>query len=186
MATNAPPITKTSFTYDDYAKLPEGAPYQLVGGELIMSPSPTFLHQMVLARLFNLLFNFVTSHSLGVVVCAPMDVYFSESETFQPDILFVARDRMQLIGHQRIEGAPDLIVEILSPSGAYYDLKHKKRVYESFGVKEYWIVDPMENGIEVYRNVDGQFHLTAQAQKEGRVQSNLLSGFEVDLNTLFN
>jgi len=77
------------------------------------------------------------------------------------------------------------VIEILSESTAYYDLRHKKRVYEASGVKEYWIVDPMEKGIEVYENINGEFKVFSQAIEKGRVNSKLLQGFGVELEKVF-
>src|SRR5205085_5651884 len=109
----------------------------------------------------------------------------AKTKAYQPDILFISKDRLHIIGQQKIEGAPDLVVEILSASTAYYDLKHKKLQYESSGVKEYWIVDPMEETVEIFNNVDGKFVLFSQAQKQGIVRSALLHGFEIEVGPLF-
>ena len=177
--------TKKQYTYEDYQKLPEGSPYQLIAGELVMTPSPTPYHQLVSWRLEMQLSEFVVQRKLGVVLDAPLDVYLSATETYQPDILFIAEDRLQIMGEQKIEGPPDLVVEILSPSTAYYDLKHKKAQYESSGVKEYWIVDPVEKSVEIYENENGRFALFSSAVKEGEVSSKLLDGFRVLLSTLF-
>ena len=177
--------TKKQYTYEDYEKLPEGAPYQLIGGELIMTPSPIPYHQIVKHNIEFELSSFVREKRLGIVLDAPLDVYLSETETYQPDIIFISKDRLNIIGEKKIEAAPDLVIEILSPSTAYYDLRHKKRIYEKSGVKEYWIVDPMEKGIEVYENVNGEFKVFSQAQEKDRVKSKLLDGFEVELEKVF-
>src|SRR6266542_2906772 len=151
MATAALEKEKTKrYTYEDYEKLPEGAPYQLIGGELVMTPSPVPYHQSVSRKIEFELIKFVEEKKLGEVFDAPIDVYLSETETYQPDIIFISKDRLRIIGEKKIEAAPDLVIEILSPSTAYYDLKHKRRIYESSGVREYWIVDPMEKSVEVY------------------------------------
>lgn len=139
--------TKKQYTYEDYEKLPEGAPYQLIGGELIMTPSPVPYHQIILRRIGFELVKFVEERRLGEVIYAPMDVYLSKTETYQPDIIFISNERLNIIGEKKIEAAPDLVMEILLESTAYYDLRHKKRVYESSGVKEYWIIDPMEKSM---------------------------------------
>jgi Uma2 family endonuclease len=186
MPSNSATVTKKRFTYEDYAKLPEGAPCQLIGGDLVMSPSPSPHHQIILSRLFLQIALFVNSRKLGLVLVAPLDVYLSDAETYQPDILFISNDQKNIVGEQKIEGAPDLVVEILSPSTAYYDLKHKMKRYEAFGVKEYWIVDPAEESIEVYQSFDGQFRVVSQAQRQGLVKSALLAGFEMTLIDLFN
>jgi Uma2 family endonuclease len=185
MATAVLQKDRKQYTYEDYAKLPEGAPYQLIGGELIMTPSPTPYHQIILGRIGFDLTKFIKERKLGEVIYAPMDVYLFETETYQPDIIFISNARLNIIGEKKIESAPDLVVEILSESTAYYDLRHKKRVYEKTGVKEYWIVDPMEKSIEVYENVSGEFKIFAQAIEKGRVNSKLLEGFGVELEKVF-
>ena len=177
--------TKKTYTYEDYAKLPEGAPYQLIGGELVMTPSPVPYHQIISRRIAFELLKFVEERKLGEVIYAPTDVYLSETETYQPDIIFISKERLHIIGEKKIEAAPDLVIEILSESTAYYDLRHKKRVYEASGVKEYWIVDPMEKGIEVYENINGEFKVFSQAIEKGRVNSKLLQGFGVELEKVF-
>ena len=172
-------------TYADYAALDEGAPYQLIDGELVMTPAPTFFHQLVVWRLGTDLFTFVEQQERGVVVGSPVDVYFSETETYQPDLVFISKDRLNIITEQKINGAPDLVVEILSPATGYYDLTKKRRVYEASGVKEYWIVDPIEHTVEVLENVEGTYETVAKTHQKGRVPSRLLDGFEVDLERLF-
>lgn len=178
-------LTKKAYTYEDYAQLPEGAPYQLIGGELIMAPAPTPYHQAISIRLAAKLLAFVEAHNLGAVLTAPIDVYLSEEDTPQPDLIYIASDRLGIIGEQKIEGAPDLVMEILSPSTAYYDLKDKKRLYQAHGVKEYWIIDPKAKEIEVYENVDQQFQLTSREAGQGTISSSLLNGFAVDLAAIF-
>ena len=155
-------VEKKTYTYEDYAQLPEGAPYQLIDGALVMSPSPTPAHQRILRKLAFALGGFVEEHDLGEVLFAPMDVYLSNIDTPQPDLLFIAKARLGIIGEKYVDGAPDLVMEILSPSTAYHDLKKKKRLYEASGVKEYWIVDPEAREIEVYTLVEGQFDLFAR------------------------
>lgn len=173
-------------TYADYAALDEGAPYQLIDGELVMSPSPTRSHQAVLLRLALMLQRFVVENSLGEVYVAPFDVKFSETEVYQPDLLFISADRLTIIAEQQVNGAPDLVVEVLSPATGYYDLTKKRRVYEVSGVKEYWIVDPTERTVEVLENVEGTYKTAAKAHQKGRVPSRVLEGFEIDLERLFS
>lgn len=176
---------KKTFTYADYEKLPEGAPYQLIGGELIMTPSPVPYHQIVSRNIGHELLKFVRERNLGEILYAPIDVFLSDTETYQPDIIFISRERLNIIGEKKIESAPDLVIEILSPATAYYDLRHKKNVYEKSGVKEYWIVDPIEKSIEVYENREGRFELVSEVRGEGEISSRLLSGFVVSLKEVF-
>lgn len=173
------------YTYEDYEKLPEGAPYQLIGGELIMTPSPVPYHQIVSREIGFELLKFIKEKKLGEVLFAPIDVYLSETETYQPDIIFISKDKLNIIGEKKIEAAPDLVIEILSPSTAYYDLKHKRRVYETSGVKEYWIVDPMEKSVEVYENPGAEFKLFSNARQSGTVHSKLLDGFGIGIEKIF-
>ena len=174
-----------TYTYEDYAQLPEGAPYQLIGGELVMSPSPTPVHQRISHRLNRALDRYVEENALGEIFYAPMDVYLSETDTPQPDILFIAKERLDIIGEKYINGAPDVVMEILSPSTAYNDLKKKKRLYEVSGVKEYWIVDPEAREIEVYTLVDGAYELFERETGQGTITSKLLDGFSVNLVDVF-
>lgn len=168
-----------------YAKLPEGDDFQLIDGDIVMTPSPGSVHQQTSARLGFLFQQFLHSTGLGTLFYAPMDVYFTEYDTFQPDILIISRNRLEIIKEKRTEGAPDLIVEILSPSSGHYDLTQKKKVYESFGVKEYWIVDPIERTVEVCENGEMGFTLISQAKHSGRVDSNLMRGVFVETEKLF-
>ncbi len=176
---------ETACTYEDYRKLPEGAPYQLIGGGLVMTPAPGTYHQVVSMRLGSQMVNFVTARQTGIILFAPIDVYLGESETYQPDIVFIGRDRTGIIEPERINGSPDLVVEILSQSTAYYDLRKKFKVYEQLGVKEYWIVDPEEKTIQVFVLSNGKYVLDQEAGMDGAARSRLLEGFAVDLKGIF-
>jgi len=118
-------------------------------------------------------------------LCAPRDVCLAPTEIYRPDILFVAEDRLEISAEDKVNGAPDLIVEILSPSNAYYDLRKKFKAYEKYGVREYWIVDPEEAGIEVYELAGGKFRLAVQKEKTGTVSSVILPGFNIKLEDIF-
>ncbi len=176
---------KSVHTYADYAKLPDGSPYQLIGGEFVMTPSPTPYHQRISRRIEVELITFVEAKNAGEVLHAPLDTYLSDVETYQPDIVFISKERLSIIGEKKIETAPDLVVEILSPATAYYDLRHKMRVYEVSGVKEYWIVDPMEKTIDVFENHGKEFKLFSQARDKGQAKSKLLAGFAIVVEKVF-
>lgn len=173
------------YTYADYCRLPEGAPYQLIGGKLVMTPSPTPYHQIVLENLRFEVARFVRNNGLGKVLSAPLDVYLGETETYQPDLIFIARDRLNIIEKARVNGAPDLVVEILSPGTAYYDLRKKYKVYEAQGVREYWIVDPEDKSVQVFVAREGKFVLDQEVQGSGEVKSHVLTGFSIDVQTIF-
>jgi Uma2 family endonuclease len=178
-------VTAKKNTYKDYEQLPEGAPYQLIDGELVMTPSPTYGHQRVIRSLVADLLTYLAQNPVGEIIFAPMDVYLSETEVYQPDIVFISNKRRHII-QERIQGVPDLIIEVISPANAYYDLVHKKNAYEATGVQEYWIVDPQEKTIEVFENRDGEFKTLTRKKLNGTVSSRLLEGFSVSLERLFS
>jgi len=189
METTAPPVSekkeKELYTYADYAELPEGAPYELIRGELLMAPAPNLYHQIVQSNLFFALSQFVREGNHGRVLSAPVDVRLTDTTTVQPDLLFVSAAQDARIAAQVIEGAPDLAVEILSPATAHRDLTTKKRLYEQHGVQEYWIVDPEQRTVEVHGLDDGLLRQQARVVDQGEVASTLLAGFTVDLTALF-
>src|SRR3990172_2870333 len=137
-------------TLKDYRRLPEGAPYQLIDGELVMSPAPKTKHQIISGRINRKLD--LTAQGKGLVLYAPVDVYLDEENVYQPDILFLSNAKMSRLKEDGIYGAPNMVIEILSPSTAYYDLKTKFQVYQKAGVAEYWIVDPELQTIELFVN----------------------------------
>ncbi len=173
-----------TYTAMDFERLPEGPPCQLIDGELVMTPSATFDHQSIVLRIASKLLEFVTRNQLGFVVVAPMDVYLTEWDVYQPDVTYISNRRRNII-HQRIKGAPDLVVEVLSPSNAHHDLSHKKNIYEKSGVLEYWIVDPAGMRVEVLTSREGRFIVAGTAQATGKIQSAILPEFSLDLDDIF-
>ena len=151
-----------------------------------MSPSPIPLHQQIVFALSEVivLYNIKIGRK-GQWMYAPADVKFDEGNILQPDILYVAEERKSELIKERIEGAPDLIIEILSPSNAYYDLRQKKDIYEKYGVKEYIIVDPIEQSAELYALKDGAYYLHQKVKNNETLNSVLLQGFNIELNNLF-
>ena len=177
---------KKKYTKDDYLALDEGAPFQLINADLVMSPAPTSYHQILTARLYKLIDSYLERCSNGgICLFAPLDVHLDDENIFQPDLLYIAEARKAELIKDYIEGAPDLIIEILSPSNAYYDLRQKKDTYEQYGVKEYMIIDPIQLNAEVHSLENGQFLLRQKAGKLEVLQSGLLAGLEIDLALLF-
>lgn len=168
-----------------FLALPEGTACQIITGELVMSPAPIPLHQMVILELSIQMSLFVKKEQTGRVFVSPIDVRLNERSIFQPDILFISKEKAFLIGERMIEGPPDLVVEVLSPSSAYHDLRTKFRAYQQAGVQEYWIADPERRSVEVFASREGKFQLHQEAEGEGTVQSVLLPGFSVDLASIF-
>ena len=178
-------LEKKKWTYEDYAQLDGEQRYQVIEGELVMAPSPVTRHQFVSGELEFLIREFVKKHQLGKVFDPPLDVILSPDNVYQPDILFISNENMNILAEKNVQGAPDLIVEILSPGTAVYDLGIKKEVYERSGVRELWIVDPETESVLLYQNGNKGFEITDQAKKEGTIKSALLKGFKVDIKELF-
>jgi len=178
--------TKTRYTVKDYMLLEEAAPFQLINYDLIMSPAPAHLHQTILIRLTQSITNYLDkTNNRGYLLIAPTDIFLNEGNVFQPDLIFVSEEKRKFIINGRIEFAPDLAVEILSPSTAYYDLKHKKSMYERFGVKEYVIIDPLEANAEIYRLTDEAFMLKETINMEYNLTLETITGFSVPFKDLF-
>ncbi len=178
-------VLEKIYTYSDYEKLEEGAPFQLIGGKLIMNPAPVPYHQRISRNIEYYLFGFVQKHDLGEVYYAPIDIYLGNQEVYQPDILFIAKDRLSIIGKKNIQGAPNLVIEILSESSVYNDLKKKKKVYEQSGVQEYWIVDPNDQTIEIYILKNKKYTLEKEFSKNEILESPMFPGFALELSKVF-
>jgi Uma2 family endonuclease len=153
-----------------FKMMPEGTYCQLINDVLIMSPAPLMNHAIVQNEIFYALLNYTRRKKKGLVFCAPVDVYLDRKNAFQPDILFIANARKDIIKENGVHGAPDLVIEILSKDNKKIDLIKKKNVYEAAGVKEYWVVDPetkwcegfiLEN--DIYQSLgEGNGQLTIQ------------------------
>ncbi len=177
---------KKVFTYQDYLDLPEdGNRYEVINGELIMVAAPNTGHQIISAYIEVELYNFVKTKQLGQVLDAPIDVILSESNVVQPDILFISKENSSIITEKNIAGAPDLIIEIISPSSAYYDLLEKKELYAVHGVREYWIVEPKKQWIEVYINQNRKFELDQRVEQTGVIKSCVVNGWSLELVNVF-
>jgi Uma2 family endonuclease len=179
------PSKKRTYTYQDYLKLPDDRNrYEIINGELVMTPSPKTSHQRISGIIELQLRLFVGKNKLGEVFDSLYDVFLTNKDVVQPDILFVSNKNKKIIKEDNIKGAPDLIIEILSRKTAYYDLIEKRDLYEKFRVKEYWIVDPKKQWAEIYvQNKKHKLHL--RVEKSGKVVSWLLKGFELELRQIF-
>ncbi|MCD6384156.1 Uma2 family endonuclease [Candidatus Sumerlaeota bacterium] len=173
------------WTYEEYLKLDDERRYEILEGELITVPSPLTQHQRISRRLFTLIQEFVESEKIGEVFYAPLDVVLAEDIVVQPDIMFISTERKDIITEKNISGAPDLVVEILSPTSGYYDLIRKKKIYAKYGVKEYWIVDPDTRLVEIYENKEGKYVTIYSANEQGEVISRVIPGFKIDIKTIF-
>jgi Uma2 family endonuclease len=143
--------TRAVLTYSDYAALPDdGRRYELLQGELSVTSPPGTRHQRAIIALGSRLYEHVRARGLGEVLVAPTDCILSDVAVVQPDILYVATDRLSIISERGIEGAPNLVVEVLSPSSVRLDRGRKMNLYAEHGVPYYWIVDPESYSVEAY------------------------------------
>lgn len=173
------------FTYEDYARLPDDHRYEVIDGELFLTPAPTPYHQMVKLRIEKILLDHVEHGGLGQILDAPCDVVLSEFDVLQPDIFFISSGRLGTIGEKYISDAPDLVVEVLSPGTRRRDRILKARRYALFGVREMWIADPDRKTIEVFVNADGGFRRDAIHGGSDVLRSPLLPGLEIPLARVF-
>ena len=150
-----------------------------------MTPAPTPKHQRIAGELFSLLLAYVKANSLGEVYIAPVDVVFEDHTVLEPDLLFISLARQGIVGEDAIHGAPELVVEVLSPSTFYHDLRRKMTVYSQFGVQEYWIVDPEKQTIELHQRMGEGLQLVRQFASHETFRSPLLPGFQLGVHTIF-
>jgi len=176
---------KKRHTYEDYLKTPEDRRYELIEGDLLMTPAPVPNHQRILRKIAFILERFVTDNDLGEIFYAPCDVYFDNENVLDPDILFVSNEKAGIIGEKNIQGAPDVVIEILSESTAYNDIVKKKKIYARFGVKEYWISDPIEKTIEIFLPKNGVLESHKSFSQEQTLESPLLGGLKIKLSEVF-
>jgi Uma2 family endonuclease len=179
-------IPRKHFTVEDYMQLPGDQRYELLEGELVMTPAPTSRHQQILLRLAATLHGFTYDRGLGAVYPAPTDVVLSPKTVLQPDLLFVRRDRQSIVDPEGpVNGAPDLVLEILSPSTAKRDLEEKRQIYSQHGVKEYWIVDPAVKNVEVLTQQGAGLETWQRFTHDTTLTSPLLTGLQLALASVF-
>ncbi len=145
------PEGKIILTYEDYAAIPnDGNRYEILEGELAVTPAPSTSHQIISTKLFKILSRYIDDKNLGLLLYAPVDLILESSSVLQPDLLFITKDRQRIVTDRAIEGAPDLVVEILSPSTNRNDRVTKAQIYARHKVPAYWIVDPDQEAVEIY------------------------------------
>ncbi len=174
-------------TYEDYCAAPADSRYELLDGELIMVAAPNLKHQRVQVKLTTRLELFIEDRALGTLFTAPCDVLLSNNNVVQPDLLFVSRQREHLLRDgQKVQGPPDLVVEIVSPSSEMQDQGTKRALYGKHGVNEYWLVDPVAETIQIHR-LQGEILIpTRTFGREETLRSPLLVGLELRLDDIFS
>jgi Uma2 family endonuclease len=180
-----PPL-QGAWRYEDYIRLPDnGMRYEVIEGDLYMSPAPRSIHQRVMARLYGYLWEYLKHRPVGEAFFAPIDVILPDLATpVQPDLLFIANERLDIIKDKFVDGAPDLIIEVLSPGNPALDRRTKFRVYAQAGVREYWIIDP--DGCTVEINVlRGQAYAPLGNFSPGeQTRSEVLADFSVAVSEI--
>ena len=182
---------KERWTYTDYLSLPpDSSGYQIIRGELIVTPSPKRAHQWACGRLLVLIDTHVHQNDLGEVYVAPFDVILDAQShdpenIVQPDILFVSKDRLDIVTAANVQGAPDLAVEILSESTARYDRAHKQNIYREFGVKHYWIVDAEARTLEAFELSGEASRLAAAHAGDDVFRPEIFPGLEIRLGDIW-
>ena len=176
---------RLKLTYADYLSTPEDKRYELLDGELMMTPAPNEAHQRTQAELGYYLMTFVKSRGLGRIYYSSTDVVLSDMDVVQPDLLFVSTERAQIITPDNIQGPPDLVVEILSPSTAERDRGYKRALYAQHGVKEYWVVGTDAGVITVLLLGDKGYEVVDTFGEGDTLTSPTLAGFSLQVDEIF-
>jgi Uma2 family endonuclease len=176
------------FTYDDFVAFPDdGKRHEIIDGEHYVTPSPNTKHQVIAGNLIVSIGGYLKQQPIGHVFTAPFDVVFSELDVVEPDLLYISRGRLDVLTKAHVRGAPDLVVEILSPGTRRTDEVTKRKLYERFGVQEYWVVDPELDVVKIYRRTPGGFQRIAELTAESgeALTTPLLPGWSAALVEVF-
>ena len=187
MPRHATPSVK--LTYDDLVNLPDdGKRHEIIDGEHYVTPSPNTKHQAIVGNLHASMEIYAKRAGIGRMFVAPFDVFFSNINVVEPDLLYIARDRFDVLTAAHVRGAPDLAVEILSPSTRRTDEITKRKLYERFGVAEYWVVDPELDTVKIYRRRGASFERVAELTAEAAdvLTTPLLPGWSMPLGEVFD
>jgi len=178
-----PVSASTALTYEDYLELPnDGKRYEIIDGDLYVNPAPARKHQIVAGNLHGWIWSYTKRVRSGTVYISPFDVLLSDTDVVQPDVLFVADEHRGLTTERGVEGAPDLVIEVLSPSSRKLDEGLKRKRYEHFGVREYWLIDPEAESVVVYRRSN---ELLALIDTPDPLTSPLLPDFALAVREVF-
>ncbi|MBV8275127.1 MAG: Uma2 family endonuclease [Verrucomicrobia bacterium] len=173
-------------TVEDYKKLPEAGPrYQLVEGELYMTPAPNRFHHDISRNIQRALDRYLDENPIGILYNAPFDVYLTRTDVFQPDLIVVLEASRSILTDAGAEGPPEFVIEILSPSNRELDLVKKKGIYARLGVKEMWIIDPEPGSIEIYRFEQNSADPIATLYASDTLTTPLLTGFSMSVSAVF-
>jgi Uma2 family endonuclease len=181
LQTKAPLITRA-----DYEKMPEGPPYfQVIEGDLIMSPSPKTFHQYITGNIHTMLASYLKRRPIGIVILAPLDVFLTDVNIYQPDVMMILKQRASIITDHGLEGAPNLAVEILSSSTGRFDKGAKRKVYSRTGVEELWLIDPEAKTIQFFDFAKDAENPAATYDIKSVFNSRLLPGLRISAKKIF-
>ena len=175
-------------TYDDFLLFPDdGKRHELIDGEHYVTPSPSRRHQAIVWNLIVRIGTYLESNPVGRAFGAPFDVVFSQFDVVEPDLLFISNDRLEVLTTKNVQGAPNLVVEIGSPSTRRRDEIIKRKLYERFGVEEYWVIDPEIETIAVFRHVGEHYQrvLELAVERNDTLTTPLLPHLTLPLPQIF-
>jgi Uma2 family endonuclease len=180
------PQGKILLTYDDYCLLPNDRNrYEILDGELSVTPAPRTRHQSVSSHLHRILANYVVANQLGDIFPAPTDLILAATTVVQPDLIFIGNDRRHIVTERAIEGPPSLLIEILSPTTHRTDRLTKAQLYAKHQVPHYWLVDPDQRTLEAYELAIDHYDLVASARDAEVFVPLLFPGFSIRLTDLW-
>jgi Uma2 family endonuclease len=182
-------IRSSQLTYENYLLFPDdGKRHEIIEGDHYVTPAPRTKHQRISANLTVALASFVKRQGMGLVLAAPSDVILSDENVVQPDLLFVSTARAGIVTEDNIRGAPDLVIEIVSETTRKRDEVTKRKLYERFGVQEYWVVDPELETVKIFRRTQQGYGRAVELSKESNdtLTTELLAGFDLPLGEIFD
>ena len=182
-------VRSSQLTYEDYLLFPDdGKRHEIIEGDHYVTPALRTKHQTISANLTVALASFVKRRGMGLVLAAPSDVILSDDNVVQPDLLFVSTARAGIVTEDNIRGAPDLVVEIVSETTRKKDEVTKRKLYERFGVQEYWVVDPELETVKIFRRAQQGYSRAVELSKEANdiLTTELLAGFDLALTEIFD
>lgn len=180
---------KAKLSYQDFLLFPEdGKRHELLGGDHLVTPSPSTKHQRVSRNLMCFMDSYLRRSKAGEVFAAPMDVVLSDLDVVEPDLLFISREKSSIITEKNIQGSPDLVIEIVSKSTQRIDSLVKRKLYERCGIQEYWLVDPELKTVDVCRLANGKYVRQAALSQEDDsiLKTPLMPGFQLRLSDIFS
>jgi Uma2 family endonuclease len=184
--TQSIPQGKIVLTYDDYRELPNDRNrYEILDGELSVTPAPATKHQIALGNLHRILSTHVFANHIGRLLLAPTDVILAVTTVLQPDLVFVGNDQSQVVTTRGVEGAPTLVVEILSPTTYRTDRVTKAQLYAKYNVPNYWLIDPDQRTLEAYELIIDHYDLTASARDAEVFAPSLFPGLSIQVSDLW-